>query len=76
MSPVRNGLLAGVWPAMLLLLLSAGSNGGNDHLVTMMLATFGVAGAAVVIGLLAYLLRVRLGLVTAPPPPGEGHDTH
>jgi methionine-rich copper-binding protein CopC len=52
------------------------SSQSNDHLVTIALATFGAAGAAVVVGLLAYLLRVRLGLVKAPPPPpDEGHNT-
>jgi hypothetical protein len=48
----------------------------NDNLVTIALATFGVAGAATVVGLLGYLLRVRLGLVKPPPPPDEVHGPH
>jgi methionine-rich copper-binding protein CopC len=48
----------------------------NNNLVTIALATFGVAGAATVVGLLGYLLRVRLGLVKPPPPPDEVHGPH
>jgi hypothetical protein len=48
----------------------------NDDRVTVALATFGVAAAAVVVGLLAYLLRLRLGLVKPPPPPEEPHGSH
>ncbi len=49
----------------------------NDDLVAVALATFGVAVAAAVVGLVAYLVRVRLGLVAPPPPPPEkGHGTH
>ena len=48
----------------------------NDDRVTIALATFGVAAAAVVVGLLGYLLRVRLGLVKPPPPPEEPHGSH
>jgi methionine-rich copper-binding protein CopC len=55
--------------------VSEPSNGSNDDLVTIALATFGAAGAAVVVGLVAYVLRVRFGLVKAPPPPEEGHST-
>ena len=51
------------------------SSGSNDDLVTIALATFGAAGAAVVVGLVAYFLRVRLGLAKAPPPSDEGHNT-
>lgn len=47
----------------------------NDDRVTIALATFGVAAAAVVVGLLGYLLRVRLGLVKPPPPPKEAHGS-
>jgi methionine-rich copper-binding protein CopC len=50
--------------------------GDNDDRVTVALATFGAAAAAVVVGLLAYLLRVRLGLVKPPPPPEEPHGSH
>jgi methionine-rich copper-binding protein CopC len=53
--------------------VGASADEGNDNLVTMALATFGAAGAAVVLGLAAYLVRVRLGLVKAPP--GEGDST-
>lgn len=45
----------------------------NDDLVPIALATFGVAAATMVAGLLAYLVRVRLGLVKPPPPPEERH---
>jgi hypothetical protein len=48
----------------------------NDDRVTVALATFGVAAAAVVVGLLGYLVRVRLGLVKPPPPPEEPHGSH
>lgn len=49
----------------------------NDDLVTVALATFGVAVAAAAVGLVAYLVRVRLGLVAPPPPPPEkGHGSH
>jgi hypothetical protein len=48
----------------------------NDDRVTIALATFGVAAAAVVVGLLGYLVRVRLGLVKPPPPPEEPHGSH
>ena len=47
----------------------------NDDLVPMALATLGVAVAAMVVGLAAYLLRVRLGLVQPPPPPEERHES-
>jgi methionine-rich copper-binding protein CopC len=47
----------------------------NDDLVTIALATFGAAGAAMVVGLLGYLGRARLGLVKAPPPPEQEHST-
>ena len=47
----------------------------NDDRVTIALATFGVAAAAVVVGLLGYLVRVRLGLVKPPPPPEEPHGS-
>lgn len=46
---------------------------GNDDLVTIALATFGVAAAAVVVGMVAYLARLRLGLAKAPPFEG-GHS--
>jgi hypothetical protein len=48
----------------------------NDDRVTIALATFGVAAAAVVVGLLGYLLRVWLGLVKPPPPPEEPPGSH
>jgi hypothetical protein len=51
------------------------SNERNDDLVTIALATFGAAGAAMVVGLLGYLGRARLGLVKAPPPPEQEHST-
>jgi methionine-rich copper-binding protein CopC len=48
----------------------------NDDRVTIALGTFGAAAAAVVVGLLGYLLRLRLGLVKPPPPPEERHGPH
>jgi len=48
----------------------------NDDRVTVALGTFGVAAAAVMVGLLGYLLRVWLGLVKPPPPPQEPHGSH
>jgi methionine-rich copper-binding protein CopC len=48
----------------------------NDDRVTIALGTFGAAAAAVVVGLLGYLLRLRLGLVKPPPPPEERHGSH
>lgn len=47
----------------------------NDDLVPMALATFGVAVAAMVVGLAAYLLRLRLGLVQPPPAPEDLHES-
>lgn len=52
------------------------STGNNDDRVTIALATIGVAAAAVVVGVLGYLLRVWLGLVKPPPPPEEPHGSH
>jgi len=51
------------------------SNESNDDLVTIALATFGAAGAALALGMVGYLARVRLGLVKARTPPEEGHST-
>ena len=49
----------------------------NDDLVPVALATFGVAAAAMGVGALAYLVRLRLGLVKPPPaPPEERHESH
>jgi methionine-rich copper-binding protein CopC len=48
----------------------------NDDLVPIALATFGAAAAAAVVGLLAYVLRVQLGLVSPPPPPESQHGSH
>jgi methionine-rich copper-binding protein CopC len=56
--------------------LASSSPQDNDDRVTIALGTFGAAVAAVVVGLLGYLLRLRLGLVKPPPPPEERHGSH
>jgi len=52
------------------------SSQGNGDLVRVALATFGVAAGAMGVVFLGFLLRVRLGLVKPPPPPGEPHGSH
>ena len=48
----------------------------NDDLVPVAVATFGVSAAAMGVGALAHLVRLRLGLVKPHPAPEEGHESH
>lgn len=51
------------------------AGGSDDDRVTVMLAVFGAAAFAVIVGSVGFLLRRLLGLVKPPPeqPPAEHH---
>ena len=59
------------WPST----IAEPDSGENEDLVPMVLATFGVAAATMVVGLVAYLVRARLGLVKPAPPREEPHGS-